>query len=159
MTARPWSSVLALLVVLVVGAATTAWGYFSAAGSGSGAGASGATAASLVLTAASPTSAVHPGGQASVAVTVTNPNSAEVRLASLVLDTARGAGGFTVDAAHASCSTASLSFAAQSNGGTGWTLAGNGSTTLHLGDALGMGTGAADACQGASFTVHLKAGP
>jgi hypothetical protein len=61
-----------------------------------------------------------------------------------------------VDAAHPGCVVSTLSFTTQTNGGAGWTVPGNGSLPLTLASALSMSTSAANACQGATFTVYLK---
>ena len=44
----------------------------------------------------------------------------------------------------------------QTNGGAGWTVPGSGVLSVTLTGALAMGSGAANACQGATFTVHLR---
>ena len=60
-----------------------------------------------------------------------------------------------MDGGHSGCGLAPLSFTTQTNGGAGWTVPGSGSLPVTLTDALSMGTGAANACQGATFTVYL----
>ena len=109
--------------------------------------------------AATPTAQLYPGGQATVVLSVTNSSPATVRFSSLVLDTGQGSNGFGVDGAHAGCGLGTLSFTTQTNGGAGWTVPGNGSLAITLTNALAMGTGAASACQGASFTVYLAVAP
>jgi hypothetical protein len=57
-----------------------------------------------------------------------------------------------------------LSFATQTDGGAGWTVPGkvgntNGTLAVSLTNALAMSLGAANACQGATTTVYLTAGP
>ena len=91
-------------------------------------------------------------------MTVTNPNPSAVQVGSLSLDTTQGTAGFAVDGAHAACGVVTLSFTTQTNGGAGWTIPANGSSVLSLANSLSMSTDAANACQGASFTVYLKAG-
>ncbi|GAA4731980.1 hypothetical protein GCM10023350_14190 [Nocardioides endophyticus] len=113
----------------------------------------------MTLSPATPSAALFPGGQASVALTITNPNLASVRVGSLALDTSRGSGGFAVDGAHAGCVLSALSFATHTNAGAGWTVAGSGSLSVTLTNALSMTASAANACQGATFTVYLTAGP
>jgi hypothetical protein len=78
---------------------------------------------------------------------------------SLALDTSQGIGGFAVDSEHAGCAVSSLTFATQTNGGSGWTVAGNESSTFTLASALAMSASAADACQGATFSVFVKVDP
>ena len=90
-------------------------------------------------------------------LTITNPNAAQIRVGSLALDTSQGTGGFAVDGGHSGCGLATLSFATQTNGGAGWTVPGSGVLPVTLTNALSMGTGAANACQGATFSVYLTA--
>ena len=149
--------VSAALLVLVLGIAATSWTYFRGTGSGAGTAATGTTQP-LTLSPATPATQLFPGGQAAVAVTVTNPNPGAVRLESLALDPGQASGGFAVDEAHSGCGVSSLTFSAQNNGGAGWTVPGNGSVTLSLANALTMSTSAPTACQGAGFTVYLKTG-
>ena len=148
----------ALLLVILLG--TTASGYWTASGWGTGTTPT-ATAQNVVLSAATPTTKLYPGGSADVAVTVTNPNGFPLRLTSLARDTSQGASGFGVDPEHAAlgCTGGSLVYTTQNNGGAGWTLAANASVTLNLGGALSMDVGAHNACQGASFIAYLKVGP
>lgn len=153
--ARPLT--LGTFVVLGLALSGVASAYFTAGGSGSGSAGTGTTQ-DLTLGPATPATQVYPGGQAAVAVTVTNPNPGAVRLESLALDPGQASGGFAVDQAHSGCGVSSLTFAAQNNGGTGWNIPGNGSVTLSLVNALTMSTSASAACQGASFTVYLKTG-
>ena len=60
-------------------------------------------------------------------------------------------------AAHSGCVLATLSFTTQTNGGAGWTVAGGQALAVTLANALSMTTCAANACQGATFTVYLEA--
>jgi len=129
--------------------------YWATSGSGSAAASTGSTAA-LTLSPATPTAELYPGGQAAVAVTLTNPGDASVRIGSLALDLTEGTGGFDVDGDHAGCDLSALSFTTQDHGGSGWTVPGGGSLPLDLGDAVSMSTSAADDCQGATFTVYLR---
>jgi hypothetical protein len=96
-------------------------------------------------------------------LSVSNPNGSAVVVGSLALDTGQGSGGFAVDAGHAGCDLASLSFTLQTNAGTGWTVpakagAVNGVLSVRLTNAATMAIGAANACQGAHFTVYLVVG-
>src|SRR5664280_354187 len=122
------------------------------------------TDVSVTLTAGTPTTNVYPGGSADVRLAVSNPNFSPVRIGSLALDTTQGTAGFAVDAGHSGCGLASLGFSTQNNSGAGWTVNAkvggvNGTLDITLVNGLSMGTGAANACQGASFTVYLTAGP
>ncbi len=152
-----------LLVVLAVSVGGAASAYWRGSGSGSGSGSTGTTVA-LALTPGIPAATLYPGGQADVVLTATNTNASPVHIGSLVLDTGQGTGGFAVDAGHSGCAVATLSFTTQTNGGAGWTVAGkvgavNGTLSVTLTNALAMGSSAANACQGASSTVYVVAGP
>ena len=142
---------LTAVTLLVAGVAAA---YLSAAGGGSATAATTTTSA-LTLAPATPTAQLYPGGQANVALTITNPNPGQIRVGSLALDTSQGTGGFAVDATHSGCGLAPLSFATQTNAGAGWTVPGSGSLSVTLTNALSMGMGAANACQGATFTIYL----
>jgi hypothetical protein len=148
--------ILVLVTVLTLLVAGVAFAYWKANGSGS-ASAAGGTTAPVTLSPGTPTAQLYPGGYASVVLTVTNPNPGSVWVESLALDTSQGSGGFAVDGAHSGCVLSALSFATQNNGGDGWTLTGGQALSVTLVDALSMTTSAANACQGASFTVYLEA--
>jgi hypothetical protein len=145
------------LVLAAAGSVAGAFAFWAGAGGGAGTAGTGTTQPVQLTPASSAT--LLPGGQATVSLTVANPNPGSVRIGSLSLDTSQGSVGFAVDAPHASCVLSVLSFATQTNGGAGWTIAAAGSSTVTLPNALSMGPAAADACQGASITVHLKASP
>ena len=91
---------------------------------------------------------------------VSNPNPYPVEISSISLDVGQGSSGFDVDAGHAGC-VPMLDFTAQTNGGDGWTVpakAGStpGALSIEMPDALTMGLGASNDCQGAAFTVYLE---
>jgi len=140
----------AIVAVVATGAAL---GYFTAAGSGSGSAGVGSSVP-LTVSPGAPAASLYPGGSSAVVATVSNSNSAAVHIASLSLDTSRGAGGFAVDGSHASCTSPALSFSTATNGGAGWEIA-PGSQSLTLSGAIAMGPGASAGCQGATFTVYL----
>jgi hypothetical protein len=140
-----------------------AFAYWAVTGGGSGH-AQTRTPGAVTLSPATPTAALRPGSSSGVAVTITNSNSSAVRVGSLALDTSFGSGGFAVDGGHAGCATSALSYTTQSNSGTGWTVPArtgsvNGTLTVTLTNAVSMSTSAANACQGAAFTIYLTAGP
>lgn len=148
--------VVALLAALAVAAGAAA--YFSSTGSGSGSVQAG-TSQAVSITAGSPTSSLYPGGSADVRATISNPNSVQVRITSLALDPSQGTSGYSANA-----SGCALSFAGSNNGGSGWTVPPkvgnvNGTLDVDLTSAISMGAGAANACQGQTFTVYLKVGP
>jgi hypothetical protein len=147
-----------LLTVLAVAATGVAFAHWAGSGAGAGSATTGTTQA-VSLSPGTVSSQIYPGGQSSIAVTVTNPNPGPVKVGSLALDTTQGTGGFGVDGAHATCGLASLSFTTQTNGGAGWTIPASGSSSLSLANSLSMNANAANACQGASFTVYLLVGP
>jgi hypothetical protein len=156
---------IAVLVVLVTTlcAGSSALAYFRTTGSGSGPATVGTTQ-TITLSSGVPTAALYPGGQGDVALTVDNPNAISVRIGSLSLSTGQGTAGFGVDGGHAGCATSALSFTTQTNAGAGWTVPGkvgstDGSLSIDLASAVAMSASAANACQGAAFTVYLSAGP
>ena len=153
---------IVVAAVVALGGAGVAYAYWTAGGSGIAAGGTGTTVP-VTLTSATSTAALLPGGTSGVVLTATNSNVAMVRINSFSLDTTQGTAGFAVDAAHAGCTLSALSFATQTNGGSGWTVPGkvgatNGTLSITLTNALSMSTAAANACQGATFTVYVVAG-
>ncbi|TDW93150.1 hypothetical protein EV137_0422 [Kribbella pratensis] len=162
MKRRARRTAVLVLSTLAAVAAVTADAYWPGSADGTAAGTAGG-ALSITMTAGTPTTQLSPGGSAGVALTISNPNLFGVRITALSLNTGAGTGGFAVDAAHAGCAVATLSYTQQTNGGAGWTVpaklgAVNGSLPLDLPAALTMNVDAANACQGASFTVFLLAG-
>ena len=146
-----------------LGFGSAAAAYWGAAGAGAANG-TATTAQAVIVSAGTPTTRVFPAGQAAVAVSIANPNPFPVRVRALALDPAQGTGGFAVDGGHATCGVGSLSFTGQNNGGSGWDVpprvaAVDGTLTVELADSLSMAVGAANACQGATFTVYLKVAP
>jgi len=153
------------IVVLLVGVvgAGVASAYWTASGGGAGS-ATTRTAVAVTLSLGTPTASLYPGGQANVVLSVSNPNAASVFVASLALDVSGGTGGLAVDTGHSGCALATLSFTTQTNAGAGWTVPAesggvDGTLPVTLTNALSMDVSAANACQGASFTVYLAAGP
>lgn len=152
----------AIGVVVLVAVPIGAYAYWTRTGSGTGSGQSGTTAA-ITLGPGAPSAGLYPGGNTDVVLTATNTNESSVRIAALHLDTARGTGGFAVDASHSGCDVSALSYATQTNGGAGWTVparvgATDGTLSITLTSALTMSPGALNACQGATFTIYLVAG-
>jgi hypothetical protein len=152
-----------LVVAVALGGAGVASGLWRGSGTGAGSGTTGTTVP-VTLSPGSPTATLYPGGLTDVVLTVTNPNPYPLRIGSLALDTGQGTGGFAADAGHAGCAVSTLSFTTQTNGGAGWTVPGkvgavDGTVSVTLANALAMGPGAANACQGASYTVYIAAGP
>lgn len=152
----------AFLVAIALAAGVTAGAFAYWQGSGSGSATTVlANVQSLSLQPGTPTAQLYPGGDASVAIVVTNPNSNFFQIGSIVLDPGEPE-PFAVDPGHSGCEVSALSFVAQDNGGAGWRIpprAGStdGSLAIEMPAALKMSTAAANACQGATFTVQLKA--
>jgi len=150
------------LAVTALAVAASALAYWTTTGSGT-ASTTVANAQAVTVTPGTAAAQLYPGGTADVAVDVSNPNPVAVRVVSLSLDAAAGTAGFDVDVGHAGCDPSALTFTAQTNGGAGWTIppkvgATNGTAALDLSNALAMSASAANACQGASFLVHLSVG-
>jgi hypothetical protein len=148
--------VLVLALVIggsAIGVAIAAW-TTGASGSGQ---ASAGTAASMTISAGTPSTSLYPTASADVAAVVSNPNPYKVHVSSISL------GAVTVDAGHSSCNTGSVSITSpQDNGGSGWDVAAksgtvNGSLNVDLANAISMSNAANDSCQGATFTVALTA--
>jgi hypothetical protein len=150
------------LAALLAGLLLTAGGAlasFTAIGSGSGS-AAVATAADVSIAPGAAVAGLYPGGSGELALTIANPNPFPVHVGSLSLDPS---GGFVVDSGHAACTNPSLSFATQSNSGSGWLVPAkvggtNGTLSLHLAGAVSMGLDADAACQGATFTTYVRTG-
>ncbi|HWI30006.1 MAG TPA: hypothetical protein VNT50_00810 [Microbacterium sp.] len=166
MSRSPRPGLVVLVGVAVAAVALTAGGvahaYWTSGAAGAGAGDTG-DLDPLALSPGTPAADLFPGAQTDVVLTATNPNTIAAQIGSLSLDTSQGTGGFAVDGAHAGCSVAALSFTTQTNGGTGWSVPArvgltDGSLAITLDDALSMSVAAANACQGATFTVYLAAG-
>ncbi|HZQ64619.1 MAG TPA: hypothetical protein VFA66_05285 [Gaiellaceae bacterium] len=151
---------LVAVSAVALAASGGALAYYSSSGDGSGS-ASVAAPDALTIAARTPsTSLLYPGGSGEVDATISNPNGFAVRVNSLVL----GAGGISPDASHPGCDTSALDYVTQTNGGAGWLVparvgSSNGSLDVRLPDAITMDVAAANACQGATFSVALATGP
>jgi hypothetical protein len=152
------------LVAATIAVGGVANAYWVGSGDGAGSGRTG-TNQNVTLAPATAGDGLYPGGTTDVALSIRNPNATPVRIGSLELDTSRGAAGFAVDPPHSACTPLSvLSMSTQSNGGTGWTVPArsggtDGELAVTLTGALGMSAQGANGCQGASFTVYLRAIP
>jgi hypothetical protein len=147
-------------VLLLNGGAQAFW---SAGGSGAGNGSTTGTVQAVTITPGTISGGLQPDSTRDVVLTVSNPNTATVSVRSLSVDTSQGTGGYSVDAGHPGCNVNALSLASQNNGGSGWTIpkkigSVNGTLSVTLTDALTMSATAANACQGATFTVFVAAG-
>lgn len=107
---------------------------------------------------------LSPGDVAGVNMVVSNPNPSQEHIGSFTLDSDSTSPAITVDGGHSGCAVSALTFTTQTNGGRGWDVppkvgASSGTLTLQLTDALAMSAAAANACQGATFTITLDANP
>ena len=156
------SALLAALLVCALVGTRVAEGYFTGLpGFGSGA-LPVAEAEPLAIEPAQIGVGLYPGSTVGLAVGVSNPSDQPARIESLLLDPSQGTGG--VSSAKLACTEPALLFAPQSNDGAGWTIPPradgvDGFLRIQLPAAIAMGPTAANACQGAVFTIHLKAGP
>ena len=156
-TRRALPTTLLLTLALTIGG--TAYAHWSGPGVGAGSATTG-TALAVTLTPGTPTAALYPGGQTDVVLSVSNPNAFSVRIGSFALANGQGTGGFAVDPGHlaSGCTVVAAALSLTSSSG-GWTVPASGSLPVVLTSKLGIGGAAASACQGASFTVYLAAGP
>jgi hypothetical protein len=151
-------------VVMTLAFASVALGFWSGPGSGETS-TRLADPLPLTLSPATPDDPIAPGDHADVSVVVHNPNDFEAHMGRFVLDADHGP-PFTVDSGHSGCvvSGGVLGFTDQTNGGDGWDIPpkigeDDGTIVVQLRDALAMSVAAADACQGASFTITLDSRP
>ncbi|NKE60447.1 LamG domain-containing protein [Lentzea sp. PSKA42] len=145
------------IVVFALAVDGAAFAYWTAPPSGGSSGsAESGNSIALALSSATPTAALYPGGQTNVSLNASNSNAFAVSIKSLVLDMSQGTGGFAVDAGHSGCATSALNFTTQTNS-SGWIVPANSFLLITLSNALEMGAGAANACQGASITTYLMA--
>jgi hypothetical protein len=157
--------ILLIPVIVVLAAAAASFAYLTASGSGFGAADAGTSQAVTISPGTvAPGAALYPAGSADVTARISNPNSFSAHLPSLVLDASQGQDGFSVDAGHSGCEVSVLHFAAQTNGGTGFlvpakTGSTDGTLDVDLTGAISMDATAANACQGATFTVYVEVGP
>jgi hypothetical protein len=148
-------------VIVALALAGSSYAYFSSHGLGHGSAAADSVQP-LTVSPGAPSQELYPGGASDVALTLSNPNKSQLTVPALALDTSQGSGGFGVDQAHAdagcSAAAAQLGFDIQTINETVPARTGpvDGTLDLDLTQALSMGAGATDACQGASFTVYLK---
>lgn len=157
---RRHTALLLVTTAIAVGAAAGALAFWQGSGSGSATTVL-ANVESLSLEPGTPTAQLYPGGDSGVATVVVNENSSFVPIGSFILDP-DVAQPFAVDPAHSGCDVSALSYVAQDNGGAGWRIpprAGStaGSLAIDLPAAMKMSVAALNACQGATFTVQLKA--
>lgn len=157
---RRQATILLVAITIAIAAAAAAFAYWRGSGDGDATTVL-ANVQSVTLQPGTQTAQLYPGGDSSVSVVLSNPNSTFIQVGSIVLDPG-AAQPFAVDSNHSGCAVSALSFVAQDNGGAGWQLpprAGStdGRLAIDLPAAMKMSVAAANACQGATFTVQLKA--
>lgn len=155
-----WVLYLALLVFSI--SAVNAVAFWSGGGSGEAVTVLEVPEPVLVEP-ATPTADLYPGGSALITVVARNPNPFPVRIGSIHLGEGPG-GSFAADPAHAGCDVSHLNFTTQDNKGKGWKVPGrsngvDGTLTISLPAAMQMDLAAANACQGATFTISLEGRP
>ncbi len=153
---------VALVGLAALLSAAGALAYVAAVGSGFGLGGAASPSPLAVTAGVAPSTPLFPNASGDVTVHIDNPNRAREFIGRLSLDASQGTSGFSSGAAG--CNLSSLSFTTQNNGGAGWYVPAkvgttNGTLNLDLTGAVSMDTTAANACQGATFTVYVKAGP
>jgi hypothetical protein len=151
--------ILLIAIAISLGTAAGALAYWQGTGRGTATTVL-ADAQALSFSPGTPTSELYPGGTATVAVVVTNPSPYFVQISSIVL-AAGDAQPFGVDAGHGGCGLSTLTYVPQNENGAGWRIpprAGvtDGTLTINMAAAIQMNGAAANACQGANFTVHLE---
>jgi hypothetical protein len=157
---RRRTGTLLVAITTAVVVAAGAFAYWQGSGGGS-ATTLLADVQPLMLQPGTQTAQLSPGGISGVEVVISNPNPTFVQIASIGIDP-DSSEPFAVDSNHSDCDVSVLSFVAQDNGGAGWRIpprAGStdGSLAIDIPAAMKMSVAAANACQGATFTVQLKA--
>jgi hypothetical protein len=151
------SRLLVGLTLLFVPAA--ALGYWSAHGAGT-------TSIklpqplALSLSVGTPSDVLSPGNSAGVALVVDNPDTIQEHITAFSLNSGGSSAAISVDAAHSGCDVSALTFTTATNGGAGWSVppkvgTSDGTLRVNLANSLAMSTAAANACQGAQFTLAL----
>jgi hypothetical protein len=142
--------VLAAAAAVIGLGAGTAYAYFTSSGSGTGSASTGTMqTVTITATAGTPTTPLLPDSTGDVTLQVDNPNAFAVTLVSVT-----GSGSITADSAHSGCNPSVVTFTPQ----TGLSISIPASTTgyqVDLPAAAAMSSSAADACQGATFSIPI----
>ena len=164
---RNRAGALLVTATVAIGLAAGAFAFWMSTGSGQATTELGSPEQLTLQAQASSQSQLVPHDTSSLTVLATNPNPYFVTITNLALDTAQGANGFDVDAAHSGCDLSTIHFVPKDPPvgifGPGWRVppkvgSTDGTLFIEVGDALSMDANASDACQRADFTVHLTAG-
>ena len=135
------------LVLAGVGIAVAAW-LVSGTGSGS---AKAGSLTSINVNSATATADLYPGGTGKLFLNVTNPNNIPLKIVSV---TAIPDPSFTITSNQPGCGAADLTFTNQS--GLNIALAAGATVAFDLPGAVSMPASAANACQGATFTIPVS---
>jgi hypothetical protein len=140
---------LVIATVVVSLGAGAALAYFTSSGSAQGS-ASTATLLTVTAGAGTPSTPLLPGGTGDVALTVTNPNNFAVTLVSVA-----GNGAIIADGGHPGCTTG-VTFTAPTGSPLPVTILANSTNqVVDLPGAAAMSLTAANACQGATFSIPV----
>lgn len=145
-------SVVAAAAVAVNGG--IAWAHWGLNGQGSASVASGTVVQLQVSGVPQPDSPLYPGVSADLELTITNPNSFDVR----IIQIKPGPGATVVDAAHAAagCQQSGLSMANPTYS-VSLRVPRNSTRKIAVPNGLKMTNASDSACQGATFTVPVTA--
>ena len=153
-----WVLIGGVVTAFVLAGAVRAPAFWATEGSGTGT-AAAETVAAVTLTPGTPSTDLFPGRSGDVAVSITNDNTYQAFVGSLVLDTSRGTNGFSISGGQPGCDPAAVSYTSQSNGGAGWFVPASSTRAVDLANAVNLSTAAASECQGATVVVYLLAVP
>jgi hypothetical protein len=141
---------LAAAAALVGVGAGAAYAYLTGSGSGSGSASTGTMqTVTITATAGSPTTPLLPDGTGDVVLQVDNPNGFAVTLVSVI-----GSGTISADSEHSGCNPSVVTFTNQ----TGLSVsipASSSGYQVDLAGAASMSSSAANACQGATFSIPV----
>jgi hypothetical protein len=145
-------SVAAAIAVLVNAGA--AWAYWSLRGEGQAVAVAGSAVELKLQGRSDDSQPLYPGGTADLTVTVTNQNAFPVKVTSV----SPGAGKVTADSDHrdAGCQSTGV-LVAQDVVAVSWEVPKNTIGVFTVPDGLRMTNSSDSACQGATFTIPVKA--
>jgi hypothetical protein len=143
---------VAFVALLTLGLAAGAWAYFRSTGSGSGQVSTGTLAGvSVAAVTGTPTTPLYPGATGDVILNIANSNTFSVKLVDVSAN-----GTITADTGHSGCTTTGVTFTNQT--ALNVTVPANSSAfAVDLPGATSMSSASQSACQGATFTIQVKA--
>ncbi len=148
---RLFTTLLAMVAAFAMTSVASA--YLGSTGSGSGTGSVSAPGKLYISAGGATSQKLLPTGTATGDVTVAldNETGSPVHVNRLVLDTAKGANGYSANAADCG-----VTYATQDNSGSGWHIAAGATRQISLPGSVTMATSAPHSCQGKTFTIYLK---